>query len=1152
MGGHCLVPTPVKPGNRVTRPSSFRANRLLIFLLAQFWLLSCHTPLFGVPPKQSLAPLQATLTLGPRTENLLRPRTLDWATQRVSAPLIATERKSWAGRLAQAARDHKAPPKKDLKTTNSAKPFSLQAFPDIAASWSYPPGNPGVPLAGGDSLDSAIASITINSGDTVPNAPASIFAYGGDDQGLQNRVLFLTREGKLLKIKRDDPLSDARGLDLAKTFSRTYITLSPRGNRAFLLSDDGTFFVIDTTEDMQQQASASLGQSAVGIAPSVDPMRSAHGGGSELVFVPLSDGTVREYSISAATQGTLTPADTYTVTSATPASGTARITSPCVALDRRLFIGDMAGNFIDYNTDTGASQTFAISTTGIETPPALEIQDGSYSSDYGSVANDAPIFAFVNVTQRSGPVCAWVELATNNVWFSRPLYLDDNDSKVFGDWLDYDYSASDTVRYLPAADALNVAENFTTTLPGTTSTFTRNSLSPALQNITVTTDAPASFSIGSPSPSKVVFDNAGNLWVTRGSNTVSRFTTAGAAGPSSAYQYPITGIAYDAVNNFIWASSNDVSGGSGDQDLYRINADTGASDVYPLAYKNTLDAACGPDGSLWLISSQDNIISKITTTAGTPTTGNRSTLALTKPYKRIACDPNGTAVWATIGTSPDELLRVDANNLASYTLFTDSAEPNAIAVAPDGTIWVSYSGNIKQYSYPGTGTTLTPLNTVSVTGTAAGLAVDNSGGVFATIGNDVHHIVNGAIQQTFSVNADSQGVAIASKTVAVANGTPNTITTLTRSTATPGVRSYARFDDAGFDSLATGSVLTSAQLTLRTNNQTTACFPLRVHPLGTFGPDGYNGFYLKNTTTLWPTGSGFSSSNAPDFGATALGNLPATGTNNSVYDFPANQAYTLDVTNALAQNLPRRHFAFGIQYNGALTGSAQVYWRDGPLSANTSGSTAPLFAPKFSTDPGNTAAVSDPNTEIRPMLTLRYRQLTDPPMDPWGTSPIIDVSSGQKRVYCFNTNTLFSLDFSSRKAWTDTEYSAFTALGAQRTCFDRAYHGISTNSGGAKNGSDYIRNTSTPVVNFDLSAIYVLSHHPGASPNHDISISKFTLPFAPGVASSKLVSSTAAVSTTSPSASSYLVIDPFTTSSSTSEGIYVGLDGVEKIYRFEP
>ncbi|MEB3283839.1 MAG: hypothetical protein VKN33_00950 [Candidatus Sericytochromatia bacterium] len=1133
-------------GEHVTPYPGLLAYRFLVLFMVQLWLFSCHAPFLATPPARTQAAKQSTWVMGPGNENLLRPRTLDWSTQRFSAPRIATERKAWAGQLAQTERNRQ-------KVQNEGgvdKKYTLQAFPDISASWSYPSGNEGVPMTGSPpSLDSVIASITINSGDYVPNGPASVFAYGGDGDGLENRVLFLSYEGKLLKLKRGDPLTDARGIDLGKNFSRTYISLSPRGNRAFVISDDGTFFVIDTTGDMQQQASASLGQSALGIAPSVDPMRSDSGGTSELVFVPLSDGTVREYAITASSSGTLTAANTYTLTSATPASGTARITSPCVAFDRRLFVGDAAGNFIDYNTDGGASQTYAISTTGIETPPAIEIQDGTYGSEYGSVANDAPLFAFVNVTQRSGPVCAWVELATQNVWYSRPLYLDDNAATNYDDLLDYNFDASDTIRYLPAADALNVSQDFVATLPGATGTYTRDSLSPALRNITVTTDTPASFSIGSPSPGKLVFDNAGNIWVARGT-TISRFSTSGTAGPTNVFPETANGIAYDSVNNYVWVCTNDTAGGSGAQKLYRINADTGASSTYNLGYKNTLDIAGAPDGAVWILSDQDDRIAKIDTSPAAA--GNLNIPS--KPFKRIACDPGGTAVWATIGGGgTNEIVRVDASNIASYTVFTDSAEPNAIAVAQDGSIWVSYGSEIKHYSYPGSGSSLTSLHTVSGISNATSLAIDNSGGVFAAAGSQLYYVVDSVIQQTQTIDSDSQGVALGSSTIAVSHGTPNTLTTLARTSASTGVRSYLRFNDANYDTLATGSVLTSAQLTLRTNNQTTSCFPLRVHPLGTFGPDGYNGFYLKNTTTLWPTSGAFTSSNAPDFGATALGNLPATGTTTTAYNFPANQAYSLDVTDALAQNVPRQHFAFGLQYDGALTGNNNVYWRDGPLTANTSGSTTPLFAPKFSTDAGNTSAVVDASTETRPMLTLRYKQLNNPHLEAWGTSPIIDVSSGQKRVYCYNTNTLFSLDFNSRKRWTDTEYSAFSASGSKRTCFERAYLGISSapNNGGAKEGANYIRNRSTPVVNFDLDAIYVLSYHPGST-NYDVCVSKFTLPLVPGATSAKLVSSTVVVNTTSTGGSSYLGIDPFTTNSSTSAGVYVGFQGTERIYRYQP
>ncbi|MEB3197497.1 MAG: NHL repeat-containing protein, partial [Candidatus Sericytochromatia bacterium] len=766
-------------------------HRLFLLLLVQLILLSCQR----TPPVLPVAPTTRppTLTLGPRTENLLHPRRIDWATQQISAPSLVAQRQSWLKQLA------------DERDQSS---YRLQAWPDPAASWTVS-GNsyPGITLSALSNV-ATLSGVALGSNDIVTNGAASTLVASNDPNELHNRVFFLTKEGRLLKLKRDNPLDTPRGLNLNKTFSSTYVSLSPRCSRAYLLADDGTFFVVDTRgATMTVQCSTDIGgggstSEGEGIAPTLDPIVSNDADHQDIVYVPRNDGHVFKYTITPTTSS-LSGTD-YTVATATAIVDSTynpsghKIFSPCVVLDGKIMLGDGAGYFHYFNTSTSTDKTYAISTRGILTPPAIEIQDGSYTGltdangNSTTVATNAPLYAFVNVTRKNGPVCAWINLASDDVWYSRPLYLDDHDTTDrYGAWFAYDYSASDTDRIMTADDSLNAASDYATNLPGATQTYSSDHLSPALGNVNLNTTPVTSFSV-SPAPEDVVVDKDGKIWVSHPStNQVKRYSKTGTLENTYSVTSQPEGIAYDRTNNYIWVSNaNDAANADGTQDVHRINVNTNATAVFDVAYKKPNDVAVGPDGSVWVSADTGTQIAKLDS--------NGTKLAnyeIGFTHKGVAVDPSGNAVWVTVSDAGTvQLARIDVasgtvktfnNSNANGTNYSPGSAPTAIDVTSQGSIWVAYpsANTLKHYSWPG-GNALTTLATITATG-CKGIVVDNSDGVWVTCSNNtVQRILNNAISGSVTVGNDARGIDIGPFGLACANAGSSTISIFGSSNST--------------------------------------------------------------------------------------------------------------------------------------------------------------------------------------------------------------------------------------------------------------------------------------------------------------------------------------------------------------------------------
>ncbi|MEB3285267.1 MAG: hypothetical protein VKN33_08280 [Candidatus Sericytochromatia bacterium] len=405
-------------------------------------------------------PLIPASLLGTRGDlTILRePRGIDWSTHRITSRTLGAQQQSYVEQQRAAYLALQAPTSPDEPSYDL-----LATWPqEVNSDWK-PGGVLGVP----------IASISA-SANHIPNSPATGLA--GDSA---NKYVYLvSQNGYFMRIKGDTPLDSPSVLSLGDTFSNTGITMSPRCNRAYVVSDTGNFYVVDAlgSPSMTVIASASLGANANHISPFLDPVLSAHSGVSDVLFVPDNSGEVHKYKFSG---GSLTLENTYAIATSITANtncdgcsafSSQKFAAPCVAINGRIFIGDTAGNFYDYDSNTSTSKTYGNLGTvgGIYTPPAIELfQSPSNSVNYrDSTTNnlvtglgaDDPIFAFVNVVRDVGPVCAWVNLAERSVTFSEPLFVDDNDtaSAIYGSLQGYNYGAPATANTTATA-ALDAA-----------------------------------------------------------------------------------------------------------------------------------------------------------------------------------------------------------------------------------------------------------------------------------------------------------------------------------------------------------------------------------------------------------------------------------------------------------------------------------------------------------------------------------------------------------------------------------------------------------------------------------------------------------------------------------------------------------------------
>lgn len=420
-------------------PRAARAVALTVGLLFGLSSLGCRTPA-PAPPSLALEALPAPLA---------EPATFDWASQRVSGARLSVRRAESMQRRVQA---FTAP----TGWSAAGEPLSTQ-FTGVAAA------------------------------DTVPNGPASVYTTLGTPTPAANTTMFLTKAGMFLRVSQNK--TQRHVLNLGKTFSRTYVSVSPAGGRAYALSDDGTFFVVNTGVTPMTFQSFALGvANCAGLAPVYDPYVSAADDARDEVYVPTADGRVRHYRVTRGASAAVAPVvGTPTVYNVTAGAATQ---SPPIVLGGVIYQGDSSGKLTAYDTNANVGQSYTVGAP-INAAPALEI------NDFGT-----PIHAFVN----AGSGAAWVNLVTGTIVFSRPLFLDDGETASVqqGYLLDYDYQNNPNTYNLPVKDALTVnTQAGPVNLPGVGNYKTASELTPAETNMTGAANNPT----GGPAVAYMRWDN---------------------------------------------------------------------------------------------------------------------------------------------------------------------------------------------------------------------------------------------------------------------------------------------------------------------------------------------------------------------------------------------------------------------------------------------------------------------------------------------------------------------------------------------------------------------------------------------------------------------------------------------------------------------
>ena len=283
--------------------------------------------------------------------------------------------------------------------------------------------------------------------DTFPNGPASVFASKVTPAAIQNTTFYLSKAGRLVRVHKNfvDTATSTKGINLGKTFTKTYVTLTPTGAWAFVISDDGYLFVIDTVTMTKAVPEVYVGALAYGTAPVYDPVSASSNGFRVSLYIPRNDGNVRRYLWDATQATPLSFVADYpvatTITTHPKGDAARKIRAPAVVYDGVIYVGDQEGRLNAYDVTTPANSVSYPLGAPVNTAPAIEIQDGSYSltdplGAAKAVANGKAVYAFVT----SGFSAHWVDLHKQTSKRSMPLYLDDNDrAKTFGYLREYTY-----------------------------------------------------------------------------------------------------------------------------------------------------------------------------------------------------------------------------------------------------------------------------------------------------------------------------------------------------------------------------------------------------------------------------------------------------------------------------------------------------------------------------------------------------------------------------------------------------------------------------------------------------------------------------------------------------------------------------------------
>jgi hypothetical protein len=323
-------------------------------------------------------------------------------------------------------------------------------------------------------------------------------------------------------------------------------------------------------------------------------------------------------------------------------------------------------------------------------------------------------------------------------------------------------------------------------------------------------------------------------------------------------------------------------------------------------------------------------------------------------------------------------------------------------------------------------------------------------------------------------------------------------------------------------------------------------------------------YYKGSTSTLW---AGASMTNAgatarPDL-VTNVGTYSSGGFKNGLVSFNSGKVYKWNVTGAFSSvsvnpPSPPYYYALGLTYNPT---PRTMYW-NGPVAPKTGEYRG---VPFYNYNGGSGGQ--------KPTLTLTYTAYSKYPFGlSIQTPPVLDAV--HHTVYVANCNQLFALDYSSEIAFTDSDTDPTTGAYLNKyTKFNEAALGVVSGSGGGTYNAkaNFNFNTSAAMLNFNASALYMLSAYPsgfsGSVPTGwNTALSKFTLPLSASGVGTKLVSPGPATVSAVPdmpiswltsanmypnSGSDALLLDPYANASSTGGGLYYGL-GNGKVYQYDP
>ena len=437
-------------------------------------LIVIQTLLAGCAGAGALGGVRAgSFVMGDAWRNLAEPRGVDWSTQQLQAAGLGDRRQAFVDGLARSQRAMDALPR-----------FSLSgAWPGVGGSnW------------GGTPKGRLITDLVPAANEICNGMAAGMY---WDAASNRRFIYMLSQNGRFIRVPSDSAnlAADAAVLDLGDTFNNTSIVVSPACSRAYVLSDNAKLYVIKLADTMSLINTGGTqiggaGATANYMAPMLDAGQSLHDDNSDVLYVPVNNGNVYKVAFQPhMTAPTQTGGPYAVATSANARTGCTgcsefssyKLAAHGIAFKGRLFLGDTEGVLHDYDTRpaTPTDTRYALGTVaGIAAPPAIDLQAGTTTvtrpdgSSY-TVLDLEPNHAFVNVTRGPGPVCAWVDLGQKTVTFSRPLFLDDNDTtdsrELFGDMAEYEHevaaSASGTVS-IEIGDSVSVADTAGGTLSG--------------------------------------------------------------------------------------------------------------------------------------------------------------------------------------------------------------------------------------------------------------------------------------------------------------------------------------------------------------------------------------------------------------------------------------------------------------------------------------------------------------------------------------------------------------------------------------------------------------------------------------------------------------------------------------------------------------